>query len=134
MNSTRMRKQRIPLSLLPYLPKEPEDYSQLAVRAFHDYTGRGVSSWKASFHLNAIQSTEYKDLIDAHEIASHNPSGLLEGLWAEGIRDYPMRVMLQDMIRDGISNTKTWFRKLPCYERAYKFSVRIHDDHEKTRN
>lgn len=116
---------KIPKSLLPFLAYEPEKYSQEAIRAFHSQTGAG-NRWAIWAMPDGRSKLQAGDLLDAHSTASRCPSGILEGVWADGYSDYPIRVILQDMIRECLGKPERWLRKLPLFERAYRFSVLSH--------
>ena len=96
-----------------------------AIAAFFRVTDLGESPWYA-YGLEKQAALEFKDLLDAHTIQSRQPSAILEGLWINGLADYPIRLVVRDYIRDGYGNPDGWFRKLPAYIRAYELSVHLH--------
>ena len=122
---------QIPHNLIAWLPPDYREFSQKAIDRFHAVTGQGRSSYFDPITHDGFTSQEmiqFKEMLDAHAASSRVPSGIVEGIWADGLADYPIRLVLQDMIRDGAGNPSEWMRKLPVYERAYRFSVSIHKE------
>ena len=87
----------------------------LAIEHFLAWTERGVKP--PLFIDNREAGLDLADLLVAHTIASRNPSPLLEGLWIDGMDDYPLGRVLIDYLT---ADHETWLRKRPAFERAYK--------------
>lgn len=116
---------RVPVHLLAYTLHGR--FTKSSFKAFTDVTARGQWPWVAVADLSEHDKLLAKDLMDAHSKYSKVPSPLVEGLWIDGLRDFPPRIMLRYHLMDAVRNGKEWWdRKLPLWERLYSFSRQYH--------
>lgn len=90
------------------------EHTEVSKDFFSAWTELGVKP-----HIYLDDHTDNVDLADlmmAHAIASRTPHPLLEGMWLEGMRDYPLgRILLDCFAWD----KATFLRKRPLFERIY---------------
>ena len=87
----------------------------LAIELFLAWTERGVKP--PPFIENREANLDLADLMVAHAVASRIPHPLLEGIWIDGMDDYPLGRVLIDYLT---ADRETFLRKRPAFERAYK--------------
>ena len=91
-----------------------------SVRHFTAWTEKGIRP--PIFLEDREANIDLADLLVAHAVSSRTPHPLLEGLWIEGMDDYPLgRVMIDCLTWD----KETFLRKRAVFERAYKLHARL---------
>ena len=86
-----------------------------AISCYLAWTEQGI---RPPVYMNNREvNIDLADLMMAHSVASKEPSALLEGLWLDGMADYPLGRVLIDFLA---ADKETFLRKRPVFERAYR--------------
>ena len=109
---------RIPSKVMAYTQRDT--FSDTACQIYFAYTERGIRP--ASYQEDRTLNLEVADLLFAHAVASREPHSLLEGLWLDGMDDYPLGLVLIDYLRQ---DCRTFLRKRLAYERCYRLCAKV---------
>lgn len=106
----------IPKKILGYTVRS--SFSEEARNLYFQRTEKGL---KLPPYLPGELNLEVGDLLFAHAVAAREPHPLLEGLWVDGMADYPLGVLLLDYLRQ---DHETFLRRRPVYERCYRLCAK----------
>ena len=99
-------------TVLAYALKATHD--PLAIKHFLAWTEKGVKPPVTLPDRKA--NVDLGDLMAAHAVSSRIPHPLLEGIWVDGMADYPLGIVLIDYLR---ADKETFLRRRPVFERCY---------------
>ena len=107
----------IPSKVLAYTMHDT--FSEEASQIYFAWTEQGIKP--PPYPADRTLNCEVADLLVAHAVSARQPHPLLEGLWIDGIDDYPLGVLLIDFLRE---NRQTFLRTRPMYERCYRLCAK----------